>query len=182
MFHRIYNHLQQILIKLKLRHALPPNQVDFLPPITDFATIDFLPPCKYLAIGIFPAYVIADLNNMGIRQNIKMIGVSLLKHAMAAFRTNIWIPRCSLNAEKEKRLGITARDKRTYATNNNHITPGPSQSAPGQHQLLLERWKNNWTMGLAEWDKFVKMGCQGFNHGWGLKKDNIVVSRIVKFL
>ena len=97
--------------------------MDFLPPITDFATVDFLLACKYLAIGVFPAYIIADL---GIRQNIKKIGVSLLKHAMAAFRTNIWIPRCSLNAEKEKRLGITARDKRTYAVNNNHITPGSS--------------------------------------------------------
>ena len=55
-----------------------------------------------LAIGVFPAYIIADLNDMGIRQNIKKIGVSLLKHAMAAFGTNIWIPRCILNAKREK--------------------------------------------------------------------------------
>ena len=119
---------------------------------------------------------------MGIRQNIKKVGVSMLKHAMAAFRTNIWIPRCSLNAEKEKRLGITARDKRTYSVNNNHITPRQSQSAPGQHQLLLDRWKNNWMMGLAEWDKFVKMGSQGFNYGWGLNKNNVDISSIVKIL
>ncbi len=119
---------------------------------------------------------------MGIRQNIKKIGVSLLKHAMAAFRSIIWIPRCTLNAEREKRLGITARDKKTYAVNNNHNTPGPSQSAPGQHQLLLDRWKRNWKMGLAEWDKFVKKGSQGFNNGWGLKKDNIVVSSVVNLL
>ena len=33
-----------------------------------------------------------------------------------------------------------------------------------------------------EWDRFVKKGCQGFNHGWGLKKDNIVVSSIVNLL
>ena len=174
--------MQQTLIKLKTRHALPSNQVDFLPIITDFATVEFLPPCRYLAIGVFPAYIIADLHDMGIRQNIKKIGVSLLKHAMAAFRSIIWIPRCTLNAEKEKRLGITARDKRTYAVNNNHNTPGPSQSAPGQHQLLLDRWKRNWKMGLAEWDKFVKKGSQGFNNGWGLKKDNIVVSSIVNLL
>ena len=119
---------------------------------------------------------------MGIRQNIKKIGVSLLKHAMAAFRSIIWIPRCTLNAEREKRLGITARDKKTYAVNNNHNTPGPSQSAPGQHQLLLDRWKRNWKMGLVEWDKFVKQECQGFNHGWDLKKDNIIVSSIVNLL
>ena len=37
-------------------------------------------------------------------------------------------------------------------------------------------------MDLAEWDKFVKQGCQGFNYGWGLKKDNIVVSSVVKLL
>ena len=85
----IYTHLQQTLIKLKIRHVLLTNQADFLPSITDFATVDFLPLCKYLAIGVFLAYIIADLNNMGIRQNIKKIGVSLLKHAMAAFRTNI---------------------------------------------------------------------------------------------
>ena len=101
---------------------------------------------------------------------------------MAAFRSNIWIPRCTLNAGREKRLGITARDKRTYAVNNNHNTLRSSQSASGQHQLLLDRWKRNWMMGLAEWDKFVKWGCQGFNHGWGLKKDNIVVSSIVNLL
>src|SRR2546430_4234945 len=178
----IYTHLQQILIKLKTRHALPSNQADFLPIITDFATVEFLPPCRYLAIGVFPAYIIADLHDMGIRQNIKKIGVSLLKHAMAAFRSIIWIPKCTLNAEREKRLGITARDKKTYAINNNYNTPGPSQSAPGQHQLPLDRWKRNWKMGLAEWDKFVKKGCQGFNHGWGLKKDNIVVSSIVNLL
>src|SRR5205814_5499409 len=52
----------------------------------------------------FPAYIIADLNDMGICQNIKKISVSLLKHAMAAFRTNIWIPRCTLNAERENDL------------------------------------------------------------------------------
>ena len=135
-----------------------------------------------MAIGIFPAYIMADLHNMGIRQNFKKIGVSLLKHAMTAFRSTIWIPRCSLNAEKEKRLGITARDKRTYAVNNNHITPRSSQSAPSQHQLLLERWKNNWMMGLEEWDKFVKKGCHGFNYGWGLKKNSVAVSSIVKLL
>src|SRR2546423_12478048 len=57
-----------------------------------------------MAIGVFPAYIIADLHDMGIRQNIKKIGVSLLKHAMAAFRTNIWILRCTLNAERENDL------------------------------------------------------------------------------
>ena len=135
-----------------------------------------------MAIGVFPAYIIADLHDMEIRQNIKKIGVSILKHAMAAFRSNIWIPRCTLNAEREKRLDITARDKRTYAVNNNHNTPGPSQSAPGQHQLLLDQWKRNWKMGLVEWDKFVKKGCQGFNNGWVLKKDNIVVFSVVNLL
>ena len=178
----IYTHLQQTLIKLKIRHALPINQADLFPPIADFATVDFLPPCKYMAIGIFPAYIMADLHNMGIRQNFKKIGVSLLKHAMAAFRSTIWIPRCSLNAEKEKRLGIMARDKRTYDVNNNHITPRSSQSAPSQHQFLLECWKNNWMMGLEEWDKFVKKGCHGFNYGWGLKKNSVAVSSIVKLL
>ena len=44
--------------------------------------------------------------------------------------------------------------KRIYSMNNNHAMPEPSQNAPGQH--LMERWKNNWTMGLAKWDKFVK--------------------------
>ena len=87
-----------------------------------------------------------------------------------------------MNAEREKRLGITAKDKKTYAVNNNHNTPGLTQSAPGQHQLLLDRWKRNWKMGLAEWDKFVKKGGQGFNNGWSLKKDNIVVSSIVNLL
>src|SRR6184192_3117833 len=124
----IYTHLQQTLIKLKTRHALPSNQADFLPPITDFTTVEFLSPCRYLAIGVFPAYIIADLNDMGICQNIKKIGVSLLKHTMAAFRTNIWIPRCTLNAEREKQLGITVRDKWTYPVNNNHNTPGSLQS------------------------------------------------------
>ena len=37
-------------------------------------------------------------------------------------------------------------------------------------------------MGLTEWDKFVKQGCKGFNYGWGIKKDNICVSSIVKIL
>jgi hypothetical protein len=63
--------------------------MDIFPPITDFATVDFLPPCKYMAIGVFPAYIMADLHNMGIRQNFKKIGVSLLKHTMAAFRSTI---------------------------------------------------------------------------------------------
>jgi len=106
----------------------------------------------------------------------------MLKHAMAAFRTNIWVPQCNLNAEREKRLGITSRDKRTYSVNNNHITPRSSQHAPGQHQLLLDRWKQNQMTGLTEWDKFVKQGCKGFNYGWGIKKDNICVSSIVKIL
>ena len=103
----IYTHLQQILIKLKTRHALPSNQADFLPIITDFATVEFLPPCRYLAIGVFPAYIIADLHDMGIRQNIKKISVSLLKHAMAAFRSIIWIPRCTLKRrDLVSQLGI----------------------------------------------------------------------------
>jgi hypothetical protein len=100
---------------------------DFLPPITDFSSIDYLPPIKCLAIGIFPTYILSDFHSMGIRHNFKKLGVSMLKHAMAAFRTNIWIPQCNLNAEREKRLGITSRDKRTYSVNNNHVTPRFSQ-------------------------------------------------------
>ena len=107
--------MQQTLIKLKTRHVLPTNQADFLPPITDFATVDFLPPCKYLTISVFLAYIIADLNNMGIRQNLKQIGMSLLKHAMAAFRTNIWIPRCTLKAKKENVLAFLLLIKALYS-------------------------------------------------------------------
>ena len=135
----IHTHLQQLLLTLKIRHITPPTLGAFLPPITDFPSIDYLPPIKCLAVGIFPTYILSDFHSMGIRHNFKKLGVSMLKHAMAAFRTNIWIPRCNLNAEREKRLGITSRDKRTYSVNNNHITPRSSQHAPGQHQLLLDR-------------------------------------------
>ena len=69
-------------------------------------------------------------------------------------------------------------EKRRYKSNNNHSTPRISQSAPSQHQLLLERWKSNRTVGLAEWDKFVKKGNLGFNHGWGLQGSKIDISSL----
>src|SRR5207244_2944447 len=103
----VYTHLQQILLKFKIRHVLSPILAEFLSPITDFSTIDYLPPSKYLAVSIFLAYILADLHNMDIRQNFKKLEVSMFKHVLVAFGTNIWIPRCTLNAKREKRLNIT---------------------------------------------------------------------------
>jgi len=81
----IHTHLQQLLLTLKIRHITPPTLADFLPPITDFSSIDYLPPIKCLAVGIFPTYILSDFHSMGIRQNFKKLGVSMLKHAMDAF-------------------------------------------------------------------------------------------------
>src|SRR2546422_872025 len=52
----------------------------------------------------FPGLYYHRLTRYGVRQNLKKIGVSLLKHAMAAFRTNIWIPRCTLTQNEKSDL------------------------------------------------------------------------------
>ena len=111
---------------------------------------------------------------MGIRTNIKTIGVSLLKHAISAFREHIWIPRCNPNTDKEKRLGIMVYNKRSpIAININTSSIRSTINVPGQYQLLLERWKRNWKLGLAEMDSFVMKGYYGFNNSWGINSSNI---------
>ncbi len=170
----VRNGLLQILTQLRIRHELPQNLDQFLPPVTNNTNLTFLPPIRLLAIGIFPTYILADLHNMGIHTNIKTIGVSLLKHAISAFREHIWIPRCNYNADKEKRLGITAYDKRSpIAININTSSIRSTINVPGQYQLLLERWKRNWKLGLAEMDSFVMKGYYGFNNSWGINSSNI---------
>ena len=163
--HLIYNNLRQVLIRLRIRHELPQNLDYFLPPITDNPNSTFLPPIRLLAIGIFPTYILADLHGMGIRNNIRTVGVSLLKHSIAAFREHIWISRCNLNIDREKHLGITAQVKRSpMASNISNSNGRLTSNVSGQYQLLLERWKRNWKLGLSEMDSFVKKGYHGFNN------------------
>ena len=94
---------------------------------------------------------------------------------MAEFRSHIWLPRCILNAEKEKRLGITLQDKR-YKTPNSNVSRNNNtgHNVPGLYQTLLERWKRNWELGQAEMMRFVRYGSIGFDNGWGIVKHNIV--------
>src|SRR3989337_3944256 len=97
--------------------------------ITDCPDQEFLPPIRLLAVGAFPAYIISDLQEMGIQSHWKIISAGLIKHAMSAFRQHIWIPRCNNNADKEKRLGITYQDKRhqtpSRPTNTRRLSIGP---------------------------------------------------------
>ena len=111
---------------------------------------------------------------MGIRNNIRTVGVSLLKHSIAAFREHIWIPRCNLNVDREKHLGITAQVKRSpMAFNISNSNDRLTSNVSGQYQLLLERWKRNWKLGLSEMDSFVKKGYHGFNNSWSINNRNI---------
>jgi hypothetical protein len=93
---------------------------------------------------------------------------------MQQFREHIWKPRCSLNAEKEKRLGITASEKRFKTPHHNQRNNNRSHAdVAGQYQVLLERWKTNWEMAQTEMARFVLLGSNGFNHGWGLVKHSV---------
>jgi len=95
-----------------------------------------------MAKGILPALVVEDLRNMNIHSNFNTICTGLLKHAIEAFREIIWKPRCILNADKEKRFGITKAEKRFRTSAN----PRPynfrtTLDIPEHYQTLLERWK-----------------------------------------
>ena len=127
-----------------------------------------------MAKGILLALVVKDLQNMNIHSNFNTICTGLLKHAIEAFRENIWKPRCTLNADKEKRLGITKAEKRFYTPANprshNFRT---SLNIPGHYQILLERWKRNWNLGHKEMVRYVTKGSNGFDNGWATCRYNI---------
>ena len=171
----VLNFLRSLTNKLQIQHDLPNDVTDFLPKITDHPDDKFIPPIQALATGLFPSYILYDLHTWNIRSNLNTITTGLIKQVMAEFRSHIWLPRCILNAEKEKRLGITLQDKR-YKTPNSNVSRNNNtgHNVPGLYQTLLERWKRNWELGQAEMMRFVRYGSIGFDNGWGIVKHNIV--------
>ena len=147
----ILNFLHSLTNKLQIRADIPTDPQHFFPALPGQSDSQLLPPVQSLSIGIFPAYILSDLYNMGIRRQLDVISTNLLKHAVKAFRDTIWKPRCILNAKKEKRLGISLADKRFCALSSS-ATPrlNADQNSSNYYQTLLERWKLNWVMGHEE--------------------------------
>src|SRR6266480_4865337 len=77
-------------------------------------------PSKWFNFGFMysPAYVVADLKQAGITNNMKEAVVELMMQASSMFREHIWIPRCTEQLECERRLGITKEDKRQYKSSS----------------------------------------------------------------
>ena len=107
----ILNFLHSLTNKLQIRPDIPMDPQHFFSALPGQSDSQLLPPVQSLSIGIFPAYILSDLYNMGIRRQLDVISTNLLKHAVKAFRDTIWKSRCILNAKKEKRLGISLTDK-----------------------------------------------------------------------
>src|SRR5947207_5990707 len=102
---------------------------------------------------------------MKINSHINTICSGLLKNAINAFREHIWKPRCILNVDKEKRLGITKSSKRFRMPSHSRIQQSRvTPNISGQYQLLLERWKRNWILGHSKMLRFVKKGLNDFDY------------------
>ena len=154
---RITGQNSELYTRLRIRANLPEDSNDLFPNITDLPNTRVTPPTQALATGVFPAFLESDLHKWKIRSHLKTISAGLIKHAMSEFRRHIWIPRCSRNAEKEKRLGITHQEKRSSSSSrliSQNINSG--NNVPGQYQIMLERWKRNWNMGQSEMERFVQ--------------------------
>ena len=131
--------LRSITSNLRIKAALPSDFLNYLPRITTQPSSVVWSPIQYLAKGIFPAFVLDDLRTMKINSHINTICSGLLKNAINAFHEHIWKPRCILNVNKEKRLGITKSAKRFRTPSHSRIQQSwATPNILGQYQLLLE--------------------------------------------
>ena len=105
------NFLRSLTTNLGIRAELPIDITLYLPRFTTNPNSSVWTPIQYIVKGILPALVVEDLRNMNIHSNFNTICTSLLKHAIEAFRKNIWKPRCILNTDKEKHLDIIKAKK-----------------------------------------------------------------------
>src|SRR5256885_1723680 len=73
-----------------------------------------------LAAGYMPSYIFARLCTSGILHHSTAIATNMIKSAVYFFQQSIWKDRCTRQAEKEQRLGITKAMKRTFTGRNQH--------------------------------------------------------------
>ena len=153
-----------------------PDHVDnFLPAIGD-QNLHSLPELiKLMAVGIFLAFIRSDIKQMGFNTNIGPICSELLDFTVKKFRDTIWKPRCKRNAERERNLGITSADKRSYPnkilSNIRHRTAASMD--PSYYHTLLERWKANHTAELNAINIYINREYYGLNYGWATTRAHI---------
>src|ERR1051325_1691016 len=76
--------------------------------------------------------------------------------------------------KRKKTWNYTPRKRSSSSSRANAQNINSGSDVPGQYQILLERWKRNWSMGSFEMERFIQRGSKGFNNGWGLVKHSIV--------
>ena len=154
---------------------VPDHINQFLSPIGD-PNLHTLPdPIKIMAMGIFPAFIRSDLLQMGFSSNIGPICSELLDFTVKKFRETIWKPRCDRNAHREKTMGISAADKRSYTNSAPHTPRRQTDTSddPSYYHTLLERWKTNHRLGLQAMNTYINRGYHGLNYGWATTRSHI---------
>ena len=125
-------------------------------------------PIASLATGYMPSYIFARLRNSGILHHSTIIATNMIKSAILSFRQSIWKDRCSRQAEKEHRLGITKAMKQSY-TGRNRPTQVLSSVAitTTAYHAAKEKWKQAIDRGLNLMTQIIRLGSNGLDNGWG---------------
>jgi exonuclease III/ribonuclease HI len=162
----VIDNINATLRKNNIIPEQPLTRDNFLRPV---AHID---PVRTLAKGIVPAHLIADLDTLRIKGHRTVIISAALHHSINEFRERIWIPRCSNNADKEKHLGITKLDKRTWRKTSYPAADNiDADTNPQSHyHELIDRWKRNTEAAIIRMKDYVKKGLLGMDKGWSCNK------------
>ena len=161
----IFNYFKSLTTLLKIRMKDYLSADDFIHTNDLFST-------KELSQGKVSTRTERQLEQDGLRSNKKVVYVGLLKHAISQFREQIWKPRCTKQAEKERLLGITKQAKRTFIPPHTTITdPIRHDDHTTSHfQQLKDRWKDNTEIGLKFMGQYIRKGNAGLEKGFGVNK------------
>ena len=95
-----------------------------------------------LAAGYMPSYIFARLRTSGILHHSTAIVTNMIKSAVYSFQQSIWKDRCTRQAEKEQRLGITKAMKRTFTGRNQYSQTLQTNSVTTTaYHAVKEKWK-----------------------------------------
>lgn len=136
---------------------VPAHTDNFLPTIGDPSQHTLPDPIKLMAIGIFPAFLRSDMLQIRFRTNLGPVCSELIDFTVKKFRETIWKPRCDRNAQRERALGISKADKRSYSTSSmsTNRRRTDSSSDPSYYHTLLEQWKRNHSTGLDAMNTYI---------------------------
>ena len=124
-------------------------------------------PIASLAAGYMPSYIFARLRTSGIFHHSTAIATNMIKSAVYSFQQSIWKDRCTRQAEKEQRLGITKAMKRTFTGRNQHSQTLQTNSVTTTaYHAVKEKWKLTMKRGLSMMTQVIRLGSHGTDNGW----------------